>query len=90
MDASLGSLFCAGPLQFESANGTKRSDAAFLEVLRKEAGPGKDNSAPTLAQIKKLSLKETDIAKVRQSMCRLSQVPTQPADQAISSVTQKP
>ena len=54
----------AGPLEFESANGTKRSDAAFLDLLRKETGPGEDTPAPTLAQIKKFKLKETDIAKV--------------------------
>ena len=57
-------LCVAGPLGFESANGTKRSDAAFLDLLRKETGPGEDRSAPTLAQIKKFKLKETDIAKV--------------------------
>ncbi|KAK9868093.1 hypothetical protein WJX84_011731 [Apatococcus fuscideae] len=53
-----------GLLAFESANGTKRSDAAFLELLRKETGTGKSDSTPTLAQIQKLKLKETDIAKV--------------------------
>lgn len=57
----------AGPAPFASTVGNPRSDAAFLEVLRKASGGsskgGKDVKGSP-AQLRKLSLQESDVAKV--------------------------
>lgn len=57
----------AGPVPFASDIGDPKSDAAFLEVLKKCSGKksgGKKGEGLSHVQLKKLRLKESDVAKV--------------------------
>ena len=65
-------LWIAGPMDFTSMIGNPHSDAAFLALLKKETSPATRKAAPkqaaktelTEGQIRKLKLKESDVAKV--------------------------
>ncbi len=73
-----------GPLPFASTIGNPKSDAAFLEALKKcagqsTAGKGKEGKELSHAQIKKIGLKESDVAKVtREGISHLAFHPQAP------------
>lgn len=78
-------LWVAGPMDFTSMIGNPRSDAAFLALLKKETSPATRKAAPkqaakaelTEGQIRKLKLKESDVAKVtREGISHLQFHPT--------------
>ena len=74
-----------GPAPFESMIGNPQSDQAFLEMLKKETGADTRKAAPKQAaraelpesQIRKLKLRESDVAKVtREGISHLAFHPT--------------
>ena len=78
-------LWFAGPIEFTSMIGNPRSDTAFLALLKKETSPATRKAAPkqaakaelTEGQIRKLKLKESDVAKVtREGISHLQFHPT--------------
>ena len=75
----------AGPMPFTSIIGNERSDKAFLELLKKETSGSTRKAAPeqaakaalTEGQLRKLKLKESDVAKVtREGISHLQFHPT--------------
>ena len=78
-------LWVAGPMDFTSMIGNPRSDTAFLALLKRETSPAMRKAAPkqaakaelTEGQIRKLKLKESDVAKVtREGISHLQFHPT--------------
>ncbi|CAL5219832.1 g1745 [Coccomyxa viridis] len=74
-----------GPMPFNSTIGNERSDKAFLELLKKETSGSTRKAAPeqaakavlTEGQLRKLKLKESDVAKVtREGISHLQFHPT--------------
>jgi len=61
----------AGPVPFASSVGGPHSDAAFLQVLKSSCNPGKPKrgaakkaEAPSVAILRSLKLRDSDVAKV--------------------------